>query len=1032
MQGTHRSAPVRFWRSVELFSPQNIPPVRRDNDVITVTHGGGEPLPWEDGARLRPPPPRARWRHTVFLGVHSLKRVRDVVEEHLGRDPDDYDERPRGESAIAALMVTDRGVLIDDSPLLSSCAWATGQLAAGDDLGDLDGFGSDTSEFRALVHAHVGDAPLTRDDLAALVSVAAAATGTGGGLLATGQEIRIQSLWVAERNAAKTDGSDFLNSFHADDLARVTAALDAADAGPALHAYLTDAATAASAPRVDVRHRLDDVKAATAPGRVPAGRWLADPEHVPALGQQLAVTLALELDRGLLGVNGPPGTGKTTMLRDVVAGVLVDRARALAALQRPAAAFAGDERWSTENMNHSAPRWIDALCGFEMVVASSNNGAIENVTRDIPGRSAIGAGWHGAVAGLDWFAGPAGRIEGVHDAWGLIAAPLGRKERRAAFVERVLWGAKDTNLGEPGVIRVLRAWQDEPAPAPDAWADAVAAFRTAEERVEVLRAERSRVYEDQQRVVALEAERAPAAAALTAADAEAERTRARAAQAAERRADAEEDHALLEGDHERHAELRPGWLARLWPFGTRVRAWNAKRAEIADALGAAAHDLRDARRAARDADQAADAAGAAVATGRAAAARIEAELAQLSAALDDDQRRLGAHFPDPAWEHDRDRRETVALWTDPEWNEARSALLVAALALHQAFLRHEARRMSRALMAAANLLKGDAPADLSRDAALAAWRALFFVAPVVSTTFASVPRMFSHLGREDLGWLLIDEAGQAAPQHAVGALWRSRRAVVVGDPLQLEPITTLSHRVQRALAREHGVDDEWLLRGLSAQALADRVSDHGTTLEGRGPDGADLWVGTPLTVHRRCDRPMFDAVNAIAYDDLMIFATPPRPGAMFRAEHPAVPEAQWLHVADDSRAQGHWIPAEGESLHALLRTLLSDGVPGRDILAVSPFRDVARRLSDLKRRAELSDMTAGTVHTAQGKEADVVILVLGGDPAKRGAKAWAARRPNLVNVAVSRARRRLFVIGDREAWSQRPYFDALADRLDRG
>lgn len=32
-------------------------------------------------------------------------------------------------------------------------------------------------------------------------------------------------------------------------------------------------------------------------------------------------------------------------------------------------------------------------------------------------------------------------------------------------------------------------------------------------------------------------------------------------------------------------------------------------------------------------------------------------------------------------------------------------------------------------------------------------------------------------------------------------------------------------------------------------------------------------------------------------------------------------------------------------------------------------------------------------------------------------------------VAVSRAKRRLYVIGDREAWMRQRYFDLLADRL---
>ena len=69
---------------------------------------------------------------------------------------------------------------------------------------------------------------------------------------------------------------------------------------------------------------------------------------------------------------------------------------------------------------------------------------------------------------------------------------------------------------------------------------------------------------------------------------------------------------------------------------------------------------------------------------------------------------------------------------------------------------------------------------------------------------------------------------------------------------------------------------------------------------------------------------------------------------------------------------------------------------------------------------------AGTVHTVQGKEADIVILVLGGNPSNVGAKIWAAHTPNLLNVAVSRARRRLYVVGDRQAWKNHQYFSDLS------
>lgn len=68
------------------------------------------------------------------------------------------------------------------------------------------------------------------------------------------------------------------------------------------------------------------------------------------------------------------------------------------------------------------------------------------------------------------------------------------------------------------------------------------------------------------------------------------------------------------------------------------------------------------------------------------------------------------------------------------------------------------------------------------------FNSLSVVIPVLSSTFASVGRFLKHAGNMSLGMLIIDESGQAMPQSALGALYRTRQAVVVGDPLQVEPV----------------------------------------------------------------------------------------------------------------------------------------------------------------------------------------------------------------------------------------------------
>ncbi|MCL9794384.1 DEAD/DEAH box helicase, partial [Frankia sp. AgKG'84/4] len=405
------------------------------------------------------------------------------------------------------------------------------------------------------------------------------------------------------------------------------------------------------------------------------------------------------------------------------------------------------------------------------------------------------------------------------------------------------------------------------------------------------------------------------------------------------------------------------------------------------------------------------------------ARRRAEDLAALTAELAQARAHLGAFVPDATWWTERVRRERAAPWTDPDWNRLRSSLLFAALRLHKTFLRHAAAPMRQSLQGAMDIVGGGAPRELPAAAVLDAWRSLFFVVPVVSTTFASFGRVFSHLGPAALGWLLIDEAGQATPQVAAGALWRTRNAIVVGDPLQLEPVSTLPFRIQQLLRQAHGVDEQWVPARTSVQRLADRLNPLGTWL----PDeDAPVWVGAPLVVHRRCDEPMFGLVNDLVYGGLMISETSPMGAAQFGARYPRLPASKWLNVTSTG-AQGHWVPAEGRALEQILAVLAQFGVPMAEVMVIAPFRDIAQALRPYARR--YPGLVAGTIHTAQGKQADVVIMVLGGNPASPGAKRWAASRPNLFNVAVSRAKRRIYVIGDHQAWSDEHYFRELATVL---
>lgn len=150
-----------------------------------------------------------------------------------------------------------------------------------------------------------------------------------------------------------------------------------------------------------------------------------------------------------------------------------------------------------------------------------------------------------------------------------------------------------------------------------------------------------------------------------------------------------------------------------------------------------------------------------------------------------------------------------------------------------------------------------------------------------------------------------------------------------------------------------------------------------------GPADSKTWVGLPLVVHRRCDKPMHGLANRIAYDGAMVYGTiAPRADKETRARSPT----GWIHASGTS--DGNWVPAEGNALRALLALMCEDGV-NADISVITPFKAVQENLKRL-----LGDtMVSGTIHTMQGKEAPVVIMVLGGNTEGPGARPRSRAQP---------------------------------------
>ena len=470
--------------------------------------------------------------------------------------------------------------------------------------------------------------------------------------------------------------------------------------------------------RIDVRREPLVVRDGCAPDRIPAGRWPADDPLVRS--EQFAVNEAIaclapgarrggDTGDGVFGVHAPPGTGVSEVFGDLVAAIVTERARRIADLPDPAAAFAPPLTWGV----HTVAAPSAQLAGFEIVLAAPGESAPGALGPLAPGLALppIGTHWRDRAARADYFASTARLSDGV-GAWAMLAARLGGPAANRAFAERWWHGAvRGTDVLFPAGESMTTALRQLKGKAVD-WQAAVAWFRSALAKAESLATERMRVAAALTCLSGLELACEEAYCEAEAAQARLAELTAREPAARDAVKAAEEEYRASLAALGAHQLARPT-VNTVTPQG--LAALHARdRLSVALAGGVRrGRNLRDwavtrrARRAAcevaeerwdaalRDAEALrgeATAARSAAAAGTAEVARLTAEMAPLAEAVTAARQRWGDHVPagpsqaeteDPAlieW------RETMAPWADEEYANARAQVFVAALELHKALI----------------------------------------------------------------------------------------------------------------------------------------------------------------------------------------------------------------------------------------------------------------------------------------------------------------------------------------------------------
>ncbi len=877
--------------------------------------------------------------------------------------------------------------------------------------------------------------------------------------------------------------------------------------------------------------------------RAPMGKWPS--RYMPALMQQVAINAAADEEREAFSVNGPPGTGKTTLLKEIIANHIVETAKRLAAYDDPDTAFEKHKFLHGDKENGKYSRYIpgwyslkdDKINDYSILVVSSNNAAVENITKELPLESGILDSLK-PTGGDDervkeqlreieqlfsaeqsdksehlycrktelegdykeiYFTGYAKKLMQRPDAWGLAAAPLGKKSNLVPFYKYVLeplhWDFYPNGQFKEArreryeaarkafeeQLEKVAKLQDELSSLGDAALSAKKAERRSQEtkahytkQIEAQKETRNfllkeieeiekKLQELQERYQEEEQKKKPFQAERDEGETVWKEKNQKLIQVQKQICEVMNSvgifsRILFKEKYQAAKKLAESYQSQEADLQTEIEQAKQKIQDLEEEIRSieiqeesikAEEKTLDVRLEEIRLEDGQVVTGIEEAKKQIQSAAEEAETAQkewmeLAEHFQEKEPAERGHLLDKAFisalrssdAEQSAKAQTTNPWTTDYYNREREKLLYAALQLTKEFILNSrcCRDNFITLSQYWGLEMGEENDQIHfhkedrEQMAGALYQTLFLLVPVISSTFASVGTLFQDIKMQGtIGTLVVDEAGQAQPQMAVGALYRSRKAIIVGDPKQVEPVVTDDLALLKKSFKEE-LYRSYQDKSLSVQRCADILNPLGTYLE-NGTDQPE-WVGCPLLVHRRCISPMYDISNRISYSGIMKQQT--RLPGEEKQKSFVFDKSQWIHITGtENGRKDHFVRKQGEAVCRILEKAFEKS-EFPNLYIISPFKSVVYGIrnyikeystqnldSHLNKTAKRDDWIKekiGTVHTFQGKEANEVIFLLGCDAGKEAAGAVRWVNSNIVNVAVTRAKYRLYVIGDSKAW----------------
>lgn len=275
---------------------------------------------------------------------------------------------------------------------------------------------------------------------------------------------------------------------------------------------------------------------------------------------------------------------------------------------------------------------------------------------------------------------------------------------------------------------------------------------------------------------------------------------------------------------------------------------------------------------------------------------------------------------------------------------------------------------------------------LSSDENLNRFQKIF---PVIISTNLSC----TYLGSSgtNFDFVMMDEAGQCNVANALIPICRGKRVVLIGDPQQLRPVIVLDENRNKLLMKKYNISKEY-------NYTSNSIYTTYTSVDVTNNEAL-------LSYHYRCNDKIIGFSNKKYYKGKLKL----RSKSM---------EAKPLEFVNTEIADKN-VPSNEKNVSDIEAKHICEYIknnPNKKIGIITPFVKQKDCIEYYLKQYKINDVSVGTVHAFQGDQKDVIIFSTAVTKNTHAATYnWLKCNKELINVAVSRAKDKFIILGNKTA-----------------